>query len=95
MSSQSVVIFGHLTTLKIDRSLISGLSEDNENGDLVKAIMLMAKSLGLKVVAEGIETAEQAKILRGCQCDYGQGYHLSKPLPASKFEHFLAHYKKV
>jgi len=74
-----------LTTLKIDRSFISGLPEDNENGDLVKAIMLMAKSLGLKVVAEGVELESQQTFLQNIGCKYIQGYLYSEPLSAPDF----------
>ncbi|NQZ82796.1 MAG: EAL domain-containing protein [Colwellia sp.] len=80
--------------LKIDKSFVDHIAENSDDKVLCEAIVVMAHRLGLKVVAEGIETAEQAEILKNCQCDYGQGYHLSIPLPAGAFERFLSNYKK-
>lgn len=60
--------------LKIDRSFVRRLVNDAESATLVRTIIAMAKSLGLKVVAEGVETAEQGKALMGMGCDMGQGY---------------------
>ncbi|MEH6471578.1 MAG: EAL domain-containing protein [Halopseudomonas sp.] len=75
--------------LKIDRSFVSGLPEDAEDVSLVKAIIAMAHSMGLKVVAEGVETQEQHDFLRGLGCDYGQGYLFAKPMPSHDYEAYL------
>lgn len=75
--------------LKIDRSFIHSLSIDGNSQALCKAIIMMAHHIGLKVVAEGIETKAQLDILMEAGCDYGQGYLFSKPVPADKFEPFL------
>lgn len=72
--------------LKIDRSFINSLSEDTT---LVSAILGMASGLGLRVVAEGVETEEQRDFLKAHNCEFMQGYLLSRPLPAEQFEAFL------
>jgi diguanylate cyclase (GGDEF)-like protein/PAS domain S-box-containing protein len=74
-------------TLKIDRSFIQDMCADSDSADIVKAIMEMAHSLRLKVIAEGVETQEQFCKLRELHCDYFQGYLLSKPVSASDAGH--------
>jgi diguanylate cyclase (GGDEF)-like protein/PAS domain S-box-containing protein len=69
-----------IDTLKIDRSFISLISRSGEKTELVQAIIILAHSLGMDVVAEGVETTEQLARLRQLQCEYGQGYLFSKPL---------------
>ncbi len=73
-----------IDVLKIDRSFITPLGSDQSNA-IVRAIIAMAHSLNLRVVAEGVETEEQLAILRLLDCDIAQGYLHSKPLPASIF----------
>jgi EAL domain-containing protein (putative c-di-GMP-specific phosphodiesterase class I) len=68
--------------LKIDRSFIRNLSAGNSSVDIVKSIMQLAHSLKLEVVAEGVETEEQQRILCQLGCDYMQGYLFSKPVDA-------------
>ena len=75
--------------LKIDQSFIRNLERDSNDLVLSEAIVIMAHKLGLKVVAEGVETEAQRRLLIGIGCDYGQGYLFSKPLPAAEFEQFL------
>ncbi len=70
-------------TLKIDRSFIITMATDPTTLTLVQTIIQLAHSFGLKVVAEGVETEEQAKILRLLRCDQMQGYLFSKPLPSA------------
>lgn len=67
-------------TLKIDRSFISTMGEDHAAFEIVRAIILLAESLGLHVVAEGIETRLQAEELRKLGCEFGQGYLFAPPL---------------
>ncbi|WP_462325817.1 EAL domain-containing protein [Desulfoplanes sp.] len=69
-------------TLKIDRSFVMGLDSDNENAKIVKTIISLAHALGLNVVAEGIESADHLEMLDAMCCEYGQGYHFSRPVPA-------------
>jgi diguanylate cyclase (GGDEF)-like protein/PAS domain S-box-containing protein len=79
--------------LKIDKSFISGLqSQDSQSGDavIVRAIISLATSLNLAVVAEGIETPEQLNYLKANHCQGGQGYYYSKPMPAAKVVAYLA-----
>jgi diguanylate cyclase (GGDEF)-like protein/PAS domain S-box-containing protein len=70
--------------LKIDRCFVRDLARDERDRALVQATVGMAHSLGLRVVAEGVEDAETLEILRGIGCDMVQGYHISRPLPAHK-----------
>jgi diguanylate cyclase (GGDEF)-like protein len=76
-------------TLKIDRSFVAPLCEDANAAALVRAIVAMAHSLSLKVVAEGVETPAQLEFLQSLGCDYLQGYLLSLPLDTEHFTAFL------
>ncbi|MDN3616593.1 EAL domain-containing protein [Vibrio gallaecicus] len=72
--------------LKIDRSFISGSEVNTNTHTLCSAIILMAHQLGIRVVAEGIETQEQANFLLEQDCDYGQGYFFARPMAVDLFE---------
>jgi len=72
--------------LKIDRSFIKEITARADDACIVQAIVSLAHSLRLKVVAEGVETAAQLEFLRKLACDQYQGYHFSRPLPAPAFE---------
>lgn len=76
--------------IKIDKSFIEGLPENKENCVIVEAIVQIGKSFGLKVLAEGIETAEQENYLIEKGCQEGQGYYYGKPLPAQDFINHLS-----
>jgi len=78
-----------ITRLKIDRSFVSELSTDPEIAALTEAIVTMASALRLKVVAEGVETLEQAEHLRGLGCDELQGHFFSEAVPANELEGFF------
>jgi diguanylate cyclase (GGDEF)-like protein/PAS domain S-box-containing protein len=75
--------------LKIDQSFVRNLSDAGEDLALCEAIVTMAHKLDLRVIAEGVETAEQRDMLARIGCDYGQGYLFSKPLPAEEFMQLL------
>jgi predicted signal transduction protein with EAL and GGDEF domain len=76
--------------LKIDRSFISEMETDPDSHEIVRSIVQLAHNLGLKVVAEGIETQEQMQMLRALSCDLGQGYLFSAPVDAETMERLLA-----
>ncbi len=76
-------------TLKIDQSFISRLGHNPEDGEIVKAIIVLGINLGLNVVAEGIETDAQLRFLETNDCHAGQGYYLFKPLEADKITALL------
>ena len=75
--------------LKIDQSFVRNLSPQSRDLALCKAIIVMAHALGMKVVAEGVETAEQRTLLQDAGCDFGQGYLFARPMPAEAFGDFL------
>ncbi|MGM0983323.1 MAG: putative bifunctional diguanylate cyclase/phosphodiesterase [Pseudomonadota bacterium] len=75
--------------LKIDQSFIRGLPFDQENAAIAGAIISMGKRLGLEVLAEGVETQEQARYLHSLECDAGQGYLFARPMAARECTDFL------
>lgn len=79
-----------LDFLKIDRAFVMNLESSAQNQALCEAIIVMAHKLGLKVIAEGVETQEQLFILEAAGCDYAQGYFVSKPISHLLFERELA-----
>jgi predicted signal transduction protein with EAL and GGDEF domain len=81
-------------TLKIDRSLITGVGEDPASESLVHTILDMAKAIDAHVVAEGIEIAEQLNFLRDSGCAYYQGYYGSKPMIADQFADWVAAHER-
>ena len=79
-----------IDVLKIDRSFVMHADCNDEDAQIVKTIVALGQSLKLLVVAEGIENEGQAALLRSMGCDRGQGFHFSRPLPAARFEAWLA-----
>ncbi|MCC6131504.1 MAG: EAL domain-containing protein [Acidobacteria bacterium] len=80
--------------LKIDRSFITDAEKDERKGQIARTIIGLAKNLGMKVTAEGVETVEQAEWLEGTGCDHAQGFLFSKPLPADQALQFIAGTKR-
>jgi diguanylate cyclase (GGDEF)-like protein/PAS domain S-box-containing protein len=78
-----------IDVLKIDRSFVSNLARGSDDMALCEAIIVMAHKLGIKVVAEGVETEEQRCLLADSGCDYGQGYLFSRPIDAEDVEGLL------
>jgi EAL domain-containing protein (putative c-di-GMP-specific phosphodiesterase class I) len=79
-----------ISTLKIDRSFVSSMTGNNENAEIVRTILMLARSLKMNVVAEGVETEEQLSQLAMLECEYGQGYYFSKPLKATDASQLLS-----
>ncbi|AMA44886.1 putative bifunctional diguanylate cyclase/phosphodiesterase [Pseudomonas monteilii] len=80
-----------LDKIKIDKSFVQDLMDDDDDATIVRAIIQLGKSLGMQVIAEGVETAEQEAYIIAQGCHEGQGYHYSKPLPARELTHFIRH----
>jgi diguanylate cyclase (GGDEF)-like protein/PAS domain S-box-containing protein len=73
-----------LDFIKIDQSFVRDMATDKGDQAIVEAIVVMAHKLGLKVIAEGIETQEQCELLKAAGCDFGQGYLFARPMPAAE-----------
>jgi diguanylate cyclase (GGDEF)-like protein/PAS domain S-box-containing protein len=78
-----------IDTLKIDQSFVKNCHENASDRAIISGIISLAHNMGLKVIAEGIETAEHYQFLKSLHCQEGQGYYLSKPLPSEKLEQML------
>ena len=85
----------HIDYLKIDKSFVHNIATHPEAMALCEAIVAMAHTLDIKVIAEGVETITQRDLLLNAGCDYGQGYLFSKPVPEDEFERFLAIHQSV
>jgi EAL domain-containing protein (putative c-di-GMP-specific phosphodiesterase class I) len=78
-----------IDTLKIDRSFVTQMMENEENLAIVRTIVALAQNLGMDVVAEGVETEDQLKLLRKLECENGQGYLFSVPLGGGQLNNFI------
>ena len=75
--------------LKIDRSFVSGMDVDNESYEIVRLVAMLAHNLDMKVIAEGVESAQHLSNLKQIGCEFGQGYFFSKPLTREDARAFL------
>ncbi|MGH3146262.1 MAG: EAL domain-containing protein, partial [Rubrobacter sp.] len=75
--------------IKIDRSFVEGLRDDIEDTAIVRMVVELAHTLGMEVVAEGVESQEQARLLGEMGCDLAQGFHFARPLPPEAVSEFL------
>jgi diguanylate cyclase len=81
--------------LKIDKSFVMSIEHDQDDVTIVKSTIELGHNLGLKVVAEGIENVGVWNILKNMGCDYGQGYFMSKPMPATHFQAWTNQWAKT
>jgi len=82
-----------LDVIKIDRSFVKDIKGNRDDGAIAKAVIAMAHSMNLKVIAEGVETREQYEFLKEHGCEIVQGYLISRPLPVAELELFLNKHK--
>ena len=82
-----------IDALKIDRSFVMEIDSPGDNDSICKAIIALAHGLGMKVIAEGVETEEQIQHLHFLDCEEIQGYYFAKPMPATELENFLQSYE--
>lgn len=80
-------------TLKIDRSFVSGQSQAGSAQTIIRSVVQMARTMGMKVVAEGVETGLEATVMQALGCDYLQGYYFAKPLPALEIAGFAERFQ--
>ena len=78
-----------MDVLKLDHSFLTEITTNSADAAITTAIIEMAHSLGMRVVAEGVETAEQFAFLRSRECDEAQGYYFSRPVPAEEMSRLL------
>ncbi|MCG8642306.1 MAG: EAL domain-containing protein, partial [Desulfobacterales bacterium] len=78
-----------ISTLKIDKSFIDDITVDSSDAKIVETIILMAKNLGIGVVAEGVETKAQMELLKQYECELIQGYYYARPMPFNELIGFI------
>ena len=78
-----------ISTLKIDRTFIESIEMEGNNSEIVQTIIALARSLGMKVIAEGVENVTQLEKLRSLNCEGAQGFYFAKPMPFSDVEKFV------
>jgi len=81
-------------TLKIDRSFVEHMQSDHESAEIVSAVVNLGNRLGMRVIAEGVETGDQLARLRALGCSFGQGYYFAKPMDADRVETLIRKYSR-
>ncbi|HOO81980.1 MAG TPA: EAL domain-containing protein [Alphaproteobacteria bacterium] len=94
-SSLSYLHYFPIDTLKIDRSFVKDMLANNGSAALVKAIIGLGKSLNMDIIAEGVESQEEAVALRDLGCDKAQGYYFAKPMPEKEIVDFIIKNRKI
>ena len=94
-SSLSYLYYFPIETLKIDQSFIRAMERDTRSRELVRSIIGLGQNMGLNIVAEGVETREEAALLRDMGCEAAQGYHFARPLPESKVIELLKTWQPI
>ncbi|MEP7211495.1 MAG: EAL domain-containing protein [Acidobacteriota bacterium] len=89
-SNLSYLVRLPISSLKIDRSFIKPITDDGANTEIVRTIISLARNLGLRVVAEGVETAAQLEALKSLECEGAQGYLLARPMDLDKMREYLS-----
>jgi EAL domain-containing protein (putative c-di-GMP-specific phosphodiesterase class I) len=79
-----------LSLVKLNRTFVANVAESPHDAAIVRAVTEMAETIGLGVVAEGVETEEQLRVARDLGCGYAQGFHFAEPVPAPDVERLLA-----
>jgi EAL domain-containing protein (putative c-di-GMP-specific phosphodiesterase class I) len=79
-----------INLIKIDRSFVAGIGHDRTDDAIVHAVIDLARRLGVRTIAEGVETAEQVALLRAAGCDIAQGFHYARAVPASDLDALIA-----
>jgi predicted signal transduction protein with EAL and GGDEF domain len=93
-SNLSYLVRLPINSLKIDRSFVKPITEDGANTEIVRTIISMARNLGLRVVAEGVETTAQLDALRALECEAAQGYLLARPMDFDKITEYIFNLEK-
>jgi diguanylate cyclase (GGDEF)-like protein/PAS domain S-box-containing protein len=93
-SSLSALKIFPVARLKIDKSFVNGLPHNTNDSGVTAAVIALARNLNLKVIAEGVETAQQAAFLHSQNCDEVQGFHYSRPVPAGEFASFMVEFNE-
>ena len=94
-SSLSYIRRFAIDTLKIDRSFVQSLPDNDEDTAICSAVIALGRNMKMCVVAEGVETAEQAQVLRELGCDEAQGYWISRPMPGADFAGWFVNYNRA
>ena len=94
-SSLSYIRRFAIDTLKIDRSFVQSLPDNDEDTAICSAVIALGRNMKMCVVAEGVETAEQAQVLRELGCDEVQGYWISRPMPGADFAGWFLNYNRA